>query len=565
MTLLETLLLAGLIGVIAGILVLRLRASRVNPTSPNDYRFRDVLDALETFVCVLDSDGTVLEVNAAASSVIGVARDAIVGQKFSDVKWWGYSEEAKTSMRSITQAAAAGAAYHHEVRYQDAKGMIRHLDFSMAPLRYQDGTVKYLVPSGVDIEDRKVFEAELINARTEAEIANRAKSTFLAHMSHELRSPIGVILGFADLASKEDDPKQKNQHIATIDRNAHQLLALVDEILDLAKIESGRVSIDIEDVDIEKLIDELSMSLSLKARERGLELRFEIVPDTPTWIRTDPLRLKQILFNVVGNAIKYTEKGHVRCVIKCLPSRDGTSSKIAFEVQDTGIGISTEEAKRLFEPFARGFEGEQKKYAGTGLGLVLSKRLAQILGGDIRLINSEPGVGSTFEVVIAEQRAVDANIARLGKQFLGDEHGPVMTGRLSGMRLLVVDDVADNRVLISKILEQEGAKVNTAAGGKEAIVMSMQDGFHAVLMDLSMPVISGQEATLELRRKGYKIPIIALTAHAMREEKEKALREGFNYYFTKPVVRDVLIGALAGIFRSHEETGANHKLPPMTG
>lgn len=550
---LEILLLTNLIVMPSGLVCIGIWCYFKKQVPTDEAHLRDVLSALESYVCVLAADGTVLEVNTAASSMIGEPSDRIVGRKFWDTKWWSYSEESMANMRLVIQSVASGARIHKEFKYQDANGKNRHMDFSMTPLRNKNGVITYIVSSGVDNEAQKIFEAELINARTEAEIANRAKSAFLAHMSHELRSPLGVILGFAELALKEVDPKQKNQHIATIDRNAHQLLALVDEILDLAKVEAGGISIDIEDVDLKKMIDDLSTSLSLKAQERGLDLKFEITPNTPQWIRTDPLRIKQILLNVVGNAIKYTPKGHVQCIIRRVPQSDDKSSKIIFEVQDTGIGISREDARRLFQPFARGCEGEQKKYSGTGLGLVLSKRLAQILGGDIRLIDSKPGVGSRFEVTIEEQRAVDASIAKMGKHLFGFDEEAAIRGRLSGMRLLVVDDVADNRVLISKILEQEGAKVNTAAGGKEAIVMSLEDGFHAVLMDLSMPVISGQEATLELRKQGYKIPIIALTAHAMREEKEKALREGFNYYFTKPIIREVLIGALAGIFRSHEE------------
>lgn len=550
---LEILLLTNLIAITSGLLFIGNRNFFRKQVPTDNYYLRDVLSALDSFVCVLAADGTVLEVNAAASSVIGIPRQQIIGLRFWDAKWWNYSEESMTNMRSVSQSVADGASVRKEFKYQDAKGLIRHMDFSMTPLRDKNGIITHLVASGVDNEAQKIFETELINARTEAEIANRAKSAFLAHISHELRSPLGVILGFAELAKKESDSQQKNQHIITIDRNAHQLLALVDEILDLAKVEAGGVSIDIEDVDIKKMIDDLSTSLSLKAQERGLELKFEIAPNTPPWIRTDPLRLKQILLNVVGNAIKYTPKGQVQCIIRRLPPSANQSATIIFDVQDTGIGIDPEDVKRLFQPFARGIEGEQKKYKGTGLGLVLSRRLAQILGGDIKLIDSKPGVGSRFEVTISEQRAVDGDIAKMGKHVLGFEEESEVSGRLSGMRLLVVDDVADNRILISKILEQEGAKVNTAAGGKEAIVMSLEDGFHAVLMDLSMPVISGQEATLELRKKGYKIPIIALTAHAMREEKEKALREGFNYYFTKPIIREVLIGALAGIFRSYEE------------
>lgn len=553
MQLKEILLLIGLIINLAGILVWVGHRHHGSKRSTNEDHLRDVINALCTFVCVLASDGTVLEVNQTASAVIGIPSANIIGRKFWDIKWWTYSEESKSTIRAMIESVAKGRSISTEIQYQDAKGQIRHLKFSMVPLRDKASVIKYIVSSGVDTEPQKIFETELINARTEAEIANKAKSAFLAHMSHELRSPLGVILGFAELALKELDPIVKNQQIVIIDRNAHQLLALVDEILDIAKIEAGQVSIDIDDVDLEKIVDEISTSLSIKARERGLTINFNIAPNTPKWIRTDPLRLKQILLNVIGNAIKYTPKGRVNCLAHNGSNQNDQSPKIIFDIQDTGIGISQEEARLLFQPFGRGREGEQKKYTGTGLGLVLSRRLARLLGGDLQLIRSEPGAGSLFRVTIAEQRLVDSDIAKLGKYSLEASHETNSTGRLAGMRILVVDDVVDNRVLISKILEQEGASVHTAAGGTEAVVMGLQNGFHAVLMDLSMPEVSGQEATATLRKKGYKIPIIALTAHAMREEKDLALREGFNFYFTKPIVRNVLIEALAGILRGYEE------------
>jgi PAS domain S-box-containing protein len=515
-----------------------------------------VLDALMTFACVMLPDGTITEANAMACAVIDVPREALLGKKFWDATWWAYSEECRVTIRSFTEDVAKGRSINSEVSYQDGKGNIRHLEFSMAPVRDDAGVITYLVSSGRDIEERRIFEAEIIKARTEAEIANQAKSVFMASMSHELRTPIGIILGFSDLAINDIDPMAKTQHLQTIKRNALLLLALVDEILDVGKVESGQVSIDIEDVNLAKFIDDLSTSLVLKASERGISLKFDIATDSPPLIRTDPLRLKQILFNIIGNAIKYTPKGTIACSIRREISQNQDEAQISFEVTDTGIGISEADAKRLFEPFSRGREGEQKKYSGTGLGLALSRRLARILGGDIQLIKSEPGMGSTFKVTVAEQRSVDSTIAKLGKYFLGGLPIDAGLGRLSGMRVLVVDDVADNRVLISKILTQEGANVHTASGGNEAIAMGLQDGFHAVLMDLSMPELSGQETTTELRKKGYKIPIIALTAHAMRDERDKALSEGFNYYLTKPIVREVLIEALAGILRGYLEFSA---------
>ncbi|NBQ52263.1 MAG: PAS domain S-box protein [Proteobacteria bacterium] len=270
---------------------------------------RDVLNSMQTFIGVLSPDGIVLEVNETALSVAGESMKGVAGKKFEDTKWWAYSEASKQQIREIIKRGKAGERYNGELKYQTGTGELRSVDFLMTPLFGKDGKVEFLIPSGVDIEARKSFEDQLIKSRMDAEIANQAKSAFLAHMSHELRSPLGIILGFTDFALEEDNPQEKNDHLQTIRRNALQLLALVDEVLDLGKIESGRVSLDISDVRLDKLVSELQVALELKSRERGIELKFTFEPGTPTLLRTDPLRLKQILLNLVGNAVKYTEKG----------------------------------------------------------------------------------------------------------------------------------------------------------------------------------------------------------------------------------------------------------------
>lgn len=502
---------------------------------------RDVLDSMTSFIGVLTPEGVVLEINRSALSVASLSMIDVVGRKFEDTRWWAFSEEVKNQVRGIIRRAAAGERVEVELKYQTGTGEIRAVEFVMTPLVDREGKVEFLIPSGVDVQFRKSFEEQLIKSRLDAEIANQAKSSFLAHMSHELRSPLGIILGFVDLALEEGDCNKKNLHLETIHRNACQVLSLVDEVLDLGKIESGHVSVDIVDVNVEKFISEIEVSLGLKARERGLKLQFVLSPGTPRQVRTDPLRVKQILLNLIGNAIKYSEVGTVECKVSWIPGREGERSKLEFEITDTGIGISAEDASRIFEPFARGLEAEQRKYPGTGLGLSLSKRLALLLGGDVVLTRSQLGVGSTFTFTIEEGskgEGLNLPISVPPKRVIG---GP---GRLSGVRVLVVDDVIDNRILISKYLQSEGASVVTASGGQEAVTLGLEDGFDAILMDLSMPDMSGQEATAALRQRGYKKPIVALTAHAMREEKEKALQRGFNDYLTKPVVRDVLVEAL---------------------
>lgn len=513
---------------------------------------KNVLDSMETFIGVLDSDGRLLDVNQSALDVIGAKESDVIGRYFATTPWWDFSSESVERMTSIIRQGAAGKRVKADLLYADKTRAIRAVEFVMTPLYREDGSVEYLVPSGVDVQERKIFEDELIKARIEAEISNQAKSSFLAHMSHELRSPLGVITGFIDLALEEKDEAIKNDHLRTVQRNAGQLLALVDEILDLRKIESGQVSIDIEDINLKQLIDDVMKSLKIKADERGLDLSVEIRSRAPIDLRTDPLRLKQILLNILGNAIKYTEHGYVQCEVDSRFSGPGGEELLEFLVKDSGIGIAGPDRAKIFEPFCRGRLGQQKRFSGTGLGLVLSRRLARLLGGDVELVSSEVGVGSVFRVTVAVHRRIDAVLAAMSSIHSEGNHKDSVTGgQLSGLTVLVVDDVSDNRVLISRFLEAEGAHVGTAASGEEALAMCLNDGFQAVLMDLSMPGMSGQETTIELRKRGYGVPILALTAHAMREEKEQALKLGFNEYLTKPVTRELLIAALQRILRGN--------------
>lgn len=513
---------------------------------------KDVLDSMQAFVGVLNPDGILLDVNKSALEVVGAKEVDVIGKSFEDTPWWNFSEESRARIRAIIQQCATGKRVKVELPYADKYRSLRSVDFVMSPLYSESCEVEFLVPSGVDIQERKVFEDELIKARIEAEISNQAKSSFLAHMSHELRSPIGVILGFIDLALQEKKSDQRVSHLMTIQRNAIQLLALVDEILDLRKIESGQVSVDIEDINLSHVLDDVMTSLQIKAKERGLALTLDLDASVPQEIRTDPLRLKQILLNVVGNAIKYTEKGFVRCKVDVTPASVGGGNLLRFTITDSGIGIAASDRAVIFEPFCRGRLGQQKRFAGTGLGLVLSRRLARLLGGDVELVRSEPGVGSIFRVTVAAHRKIDEDLAALSSVASTDATAVadrVRPGRLAGIRILVVDDVADNRILISRYLDAEGAVVSTATGGSEALAMCANDGFQVVLMDLSMPDLSGQETTAELRKRGYGVPIVALTAHAMREEKEQALKHGFNEYLTKPLTREALVGALVRILK----------------
>lgn len=391
---------------------------------------------------------------------------------------------------------------------------------------------------------------EMARLKSEAEAANVAKSRFLANMSHEIRTPLSAVLGFADVLSQEDIlPEERKDCLSSISRNGKLLLRIIDDILDLSRIEAQRLELEQTPFDLGELLRDLRATLTNKAADKGISLK---MPDSADgadgYFISDPLRLKQILLNVIGNAIKFTAKGEVKVTAE-IRSLENTLRVLRFTVQDTGIGLKFDEARRLFEPFAQADSSTRRKYGGTGLGLAISKQLARSLGGDVDLIRSSPGEGSVFEVRIQSHLVTDiTSLKRSRSQESGDESdfdtGLDKLASLAGKKILVVDDVMDNRVLIERYLRPVGFKVESVDCGRLAIEKIQLDSWDAVLMDIQMPDMDGYEATSQIRQLGYRKPIIALTAHAMREELERCLQAGCDRTLTKPVARRELISQL---------------------
>ena len=401
------------------------------------------------------------------------------------------------------------------------------------------------------------FNQQAQSDRATAEAASESKSQFLANMSHEIRTPLTAIIGFGEeLLDPVAPDSQRREAIELIVRNGKHLLQLVNEILDLSKIEAGRLEVEHVPVCVREILDDVLAALRIRAREKNLDLRIAYQTAIPDQIKSDPTRVRQILMNLIGNAIKFTERGSVTVSVR-MPQNldslqlatDGTS--IFFDVTDTGIGIDPGSIRNLFQPFTQADVTTTRRFGGTGLGLTISRRLSELLGGDLT-VSSVMGVGSTFTVSIAtgplrdvqllDQPAVPPTSIQVENAAQSDEQ-PL------NARILLVDDAPDNRLLISRILERNGASIDTAENGREGADRAWHartEGtpYDIVLMDMQMPVLDGYGATRELRARGYELPIVALTANAQPADLQKCLHAGCDAHASKPIDRTDLFATI---------------------
>ncbi len=434
-----------------------------------------------------------------------------------------------------------GEDWRDEIRVKGVDGQWYTILCMGRPLRNRSGKINHWLGIKLDITERKHFEEELKAAKLQAEKASDAKTAFLANMSHEIRTPLGAMIGFAQLLLEQDLPPQDvRKHLEVIVANGRSLNSIVNDILDLSKVESSHLRLDLQPFDLSDLFKDVEALFQQAAVEKGLELKFVKSDLLPVRIVSDVIRLRQILVNLIGNALKFTEKGFVEVKVSSLRTSQ-TQGTLVVDVIDTGLGISDIEQKNLFSPFHQGHTTPLRRFGGTGLGLSLSKRLAEKLGGHLNLVVSEVNGGSIFRLTLPFDRVKESTPLSFGA--VPNRPNPSeskISLRLDGMSVLVVDDSDDHRFLVSRFLELAGAHVTLACDGREGVNRALSGHFDVILMDLQMPKVDGYQAVRLLRQNDYARPVIALTAHAMRDERQTCLNSGFDEYLAKPIDRDLL-------------------------
>ncbi len=483
-------------------------------------------------------DDPIVYANQGFLDLTGFDRDEVVGR---NCRFLQCEETDQENVQKIRDALGAGESIRIALLNRRKDGQPFWNDLSITPVRNALNEIVNFVGVQHDVTAQVEAQKRLEEANRAAQQASDAKSTFLATMSHELRTPLTAVLGFADMLRGESDQPEYLEKVETIRRNGAYLLALLNDILDLSKIEAGKLSFGTESIDIRAVLKEVEILMQLRAREVSVPLRFNLRKPLPAEVTADEVRVRQIIVNLVSNAIKFTEDGEVVVVaeMKDAEVSGETSASLEISVTDTGIGISRSQLAKLFTPFNQAKKQTSHHAGGTGLGLSISKRLAEGMGGTID-VESEFGKGSRFTLrlpLTAEQS--NRLISEVQLNEASTDTRPTSFPTIQ-KRILLADDRRDIWQVGKHFLEKCGAKVTIAENGQQAVELTekaSREGmpFSLILMDMQMPVMNGRQAVAKLRELGFEMPIIALTADAMDGERESCIAMGCNEYFPKPI------------------------------
>jgi PAS domain S-box-containing protein len=479
-------------------------------------------------------DGYFIDINNAFLNTLGFKREEVIGKTSADLNMF-VDKEQRAAIKKLFDGE--GRVSNLEVQIKGKDGFIHTGIFSVDSVNVED-TPCWLTTL-TDITERKQAERELIKAKEQAEAATVAKSEFLANMSHEIRTPMNAIMGFSEILREQvKDPKYMG-YIDIILTSGKSLLGLINDILDLSKIEAGKLEFQYRPVDPYTLFRDISKIFEVKIKDKGLRLITDIDGKLPPSLLIDEVRIRQILFNLVGNAVKFTPRGYIELKVKGIFYPDRSKIDLIFSVKDTGIGISEEDKKIIFDAFQQSKGQSTKQYGGTGLGLAITKKLVELMNGEIT-VESTVGKGSIFKITIK-----GVSVAAVGSEA---QERKMEYEKVSfyNQKVLIVDDIESNRMVLSEILKTYGLDVQEAKNGKEAINLAEKIKPDIILMDLRMPVMDGYEAIRILKNdsKLKGIPVIVLTASAMKTSDEDIKKINSDGYIRKPISRSELIAEL---------------------
>lgn len=488
-------------------------------------RLEQLADALPMLVSYVDSNERYQFVNRAYERTWQVERHTLLGKTVREVLG---GKNYRTTKPWIDRARTGKSSQFEMMA--DFPGGERWIRVHYIPRSEGEDKPHGFYVTATDLSDEHANAEALRKARDAADNASKAKTEFLANMSHEIRTPLTAILGYAELLANETNSDEGKEYVRTIRRNGQHLLAIINDVLDLSRIEEGHVRIERENFSVLDLIAEVHELFRLHAQDKGIVLKVELPETVPAKIESDPRRIRQVLFNLVSNAIKFTEEGSVTVKLFAF---DRDENMLRVEVRDTGIGFPQEKAKVLFEPFRQLDGSGARQHEGSGLGLAICNRLVRTLGGHI-VAQSVAGAGSSFLMELPVR--VSADTGEVDASQLGSQPPPEMP-KLSH-NILVVDDKLDVRELLREGLTLAGATVTTLSSGEKALEFhdaGKLEGFDAVIMDVQMPKLDGLQTTRQLRERGVKTPIIALTARALEQDRDECLEAGCSDYMTKPI------------------------------
>ncbi|MGD9852328.1 MAG: response regulator [Nitrospirales bacterium] len=539
---------------------------QLDPSQAVPERVRSALDTMAEGLLVLDNKEQIMLANRAFATLLTTTPEALLGRRVGEFPWSDIDDHPLASgMHPWHVALQSGEAQKNErVRLTLPDGVRLTFMINCSPILGSGAKHVGVLVSFDDVTQLEEAEIELLKSKEEAEAANQAKSAFLANMSHEIRTPMNAILGFTELLKRGfgRDSAETRKHLEIIHSSGKHLLDLINDILDLSKVESGRLEIERIRFNPLPVILEVVKVLGIKAGEKGIGLNLKVPDDVPETITGDPGRMRQIVTNLVGNAVKFTERGDVTVTVYAEPLI-GDTLRFHIDVADTGIGMNAEATGRIFQDFVQADVTVARKFGGTGLGLSISRKFALALGGDIT-VESEPERGSVFKVTLdaGEARGVAWITPEEASSDIDPQFTPTRTNWVfPSVHILVVDDGPENRELLKIVLQEYGLSVDEAGNGRVAIEMAIATVYDLILMDVQMPEMDGFTATRLLREQGFQTPIVGLTANAMKGFEQELLEAGYSDYLTKPIDIDRLVSKLAQLL--HAQPGSERSTEPV--